>query len=101
MKKLAILMSVVMLVAFTAGVSLAAKKAAKLEMLTGEVVKVDVKKGNLVIKINGKDQTLKAEPQMLAGITVGEKVTIEKSGKTLKSIKPAEAPAEKEAPKTE
>jgi hypothetical protein len=107
MKKLAILMSVVMLVAFTAGVSLAAKKAAKVEILTGEVVKFDAKKGNLVIKINGKDQTLKAEPQMLAGITLGEKVTIEKSGKTLKSIKPAEvpavkeAPAEQEAPKTE
>jgi uncharacterized protein (DUF2141 family) len=92
MKKLAILMTVVMLVALTAGVSLAAKKAAKVETLTGEVVKIDAKKGDVVIKVNNKDLTLKAEPNMLAGITVGEKVTIEKSGRTLKSIKPAEAP---------
>ena len=92
MKKLAILMSVVMLVAFTAAITLAAEKVAKMEMLTGEVVKVDAKIGELVIKVGNKNQTLKAEPKMLSGITVGEKVTIEKSGKTLNSIKPAEAP---------
>jgi hypothetical protein len=102
MKKLAILMSVVMVVAFTAGVSLAAQKVAKVQMLTGEVVKVDAKKGNIVIKVNNKNQTLKAEPKMLAGITPGEKVTVEKSGKMLKSIKPAETPTKLEAPaKTE
>lgn len=107
MKKFAILMSVVMLVAFTAGVTLAAQKVAKVQMLTGEVVKVDAKKGNLVIKVNNKNQTLKAEPKMLAGITPGEKVSIEKSGNTLKSIKPSEAatkleaPAKKEAAETE
>jgi uncharacterized protein (DUF2141 family) len=101
MKKLAILMSVVMLVALTAGVSLAAKKAAKVETLTGEVVKIDAQKGDLVIKVNNKNQTLKAEPKMLAGITVGEKVTIEKTGRMLKSIKAAEVPAKTEAPKTQ
>jgi len=101
MKKLAILMSVVMLVAFTTGVSLAAKKPVKLQTLTGEVVTVDAQKGNLVIKVHNKNQTLKAEPTMLAGITAGEKVTIEKSGTTLKSIKPVAAPAKKEAPKSE
>jgi len=104
MKKLAILMSAVVLVAFTTGVTLAAHKVAKVQMLTGEVVKVDSAKGNLVIKVGNKNQTLKAEPKMLAGITPGEKVPIEKSGKTLKSIKPAEtetklqAPAKTEAP---
>ncbi len=35
---------------------------------------------------------------MLAGITPGEKVPIEESGKTLKSIKPAEAATKMEAP---
>jgi len=30
---------------------------------------------------------------MLNGITAGEKLTLEKRGKALKSIKPAEAPA--------
>jgi len=82
MKKLAILMSVVMVVAFTAGVSLAgtaAKNASKVQMQTGEVVKV-----------NNKNETLKAEPKMLNGITAGEKVTIEKGGDTVKSIKPVQ-----------
>ena len=52
-------------------------------------------------------RNMRAEPKMLVGITAGEKVTIEKTGKTLKSIKKFEAPAKfeapikKEAPKTE
>lgn len=88
MKKLAILVSVVMVVAFTTGVSLAAQKAAKIETQTGEVVKVDAKKGVIELKVHNKNETLKAEPKMLNDITTGEKVTIEKSGNTLKSIKP-------------
>jgi hypothetical protein len=98
MKKMAILMSVLMVVAFTAGVSLAAEKPAKVEKLSGEVVKVDAQKGDIVIKVKNKNHTLKAEPNMLAGITAGEKVTFEKSGKMLKSIKPVETPAKMEAP---
>jgi LEA14-like dessication related protein len=89
MKKLAILMSVVMLVAFTTSVSLAAQKAAKVKMITGEVVKVDTDKGDLVLKVKNKNHTYKAEPKMLTGITPGEKVTVEESGKMVKSIKPA------------
>jgi LEA14-like dessication related protein len=89
MKKLAILMSVVMLVAFTASVSMAAQKAAKVKMITGEVVKVDADKGDLVLKVKNKNHTYKAEPKMLTGITPGEKVTVEESGKMVKSIKPA------------
>jgi hypothetical protein len=72
-----------------------------MEMQTGEVVKVDAQKGDIVIKVGNKNETLKAEPKMLAGIITGEKVTIEKSGQTLKSIKPAEAHAKTEAPKTQ
>ena len=102
MKKLAILMSVVMLVAFTTGISLAAQKTAKVQMMTGQVVKVDSNKGDIVIKVGKKNETLKAEPKMLAGITPGEKVTFEKSGKMLKSIKPAETATKLQAPvKTE
>lgn len=102
MKKLAILMSVVMVVAFTTGVTLAAQKAAKVQMLTGKVVKIDEQKGDLVLKIKNKNHTFKAEPKMLAGITPGEMVTIEKSGKMLKSIKPADTATKLEAPaKTE
>jgi hypothetical protein len=98
MKKLAILMSAVMVVAFTIGVSLAAEKPVKVQMLTGEVVKVDAQKGDIVIKVKNKNHTLKAEPKMLAGITAGEKVTVEKSGNMLKSIKPFETPAKMETP---
>ena len=93
MKKLAILMSVVMVVAFTAGVSLAgtaAKNASKVQMQTGEVVKVDAKRGFIEIKVNNKNETLKAEPKMLNAINAGDKVTIEKGGDTLKSIKPVQ-----------
>lgn len=113
MRKLAIVMSVMMVIALTAGVSLAAQKAAKVQTVTGEVIKVDAKTGDIVIKFNNKDHALKAEPKMLTGIMTGEKVTIEKSGKTVKSIIAAqsharvntnakvETPVKKEAPKTE
>jgi hypothetical protein len=90
MKKLAILLSLVMVVAFTASISLAAQKAAKVQMVTGEVVKVDAEKGDIVLKVNKKNHTYKAEPKMLTEIKPGEKVTIERSGKMVKSIKPAE-----------
>ncbi|MBL7179483.1 MAG: hypothetical protein ABIK98_14205 [Pseudomonadota bacterium] len=97
MKKLAILMSVLMLITLTAGISMAKEKKApapaKLESLSGEVVKVDAAKGEIVIKADGKDQTLKAEPKLLEGIAAGQKVSIEKSETTLKSIKKVEAPA--------
>jgi hypothetical protein len=94
MKKLAILMSLVMVVAFTASISLAAQKAGKVKMMTGEVVKVDADKGDLVIKVKNKNHSFKAEPKMLTGITPGEKVTVEESGKMVKSIKPAAAKTE-------
>lgn len=97
MKKLAILLSVVMMVTLTSGVCLAkkAKKAAKVEMLSGEVVNVDAKAGTIVIKAKNKDKTLKAEPKLLEGIAAGEKVKIEIAGNMLKSIKKVETPAVK------
>jgi len=100
MKKLAILLSVVMMVTFTSGVCLAkkakaTKKAAKVEMLTGEVVNVDAAAGTIVIKVKDKDKTLKAEAKLLEGIAAGEKVKVEVTGDMLKSIKKVETPAKK------
>jgi len=91
MKKLAILMSVFMLVALTAGFALAEeKKAAKMEVLTGQVVAVDTAAGTIVIKVGDKEQTLKAEAKLLEGIAAGDKVSLEKAGDDVKSLKKAQ-----------
>jgi len=100
MKKLAILMSVIMLVTLTAGVCLAkgkkaAKPAVKVEILSGEVVNVDAQAGTIVVKVQDKEHSLKAEPKLLEGIAAGQKVNIETTGDMLKSIKKVEAPAVK------
>ena len=109
MKKIAILMSVLMLVTLTTGAALAKeKKVAKVKSLTGKVVKVDALAGTIVIKAKKKEQTLKSEPKLLEGISAGEKVKVEFTGDMLKSIKKvktlakkAKAPAKKvEAPAT-
>jgi hypothetical protein len=95
MKKIAILMSVIMLVALTAGVSMAAEKkhAAKLETMSGQIVKIDSAAGNIVIMSDGKEYTLKAEAKLLEGFAAGEQVKIEKTADVLKSIQKVEAPA--------
>ena len=94
MKKIAILMSVVMLIALTAGALLAAgEEAAKLETMSGQVVKVDAAAGNIVITSDGTECTLNAEAQLLDGVSAGDQVTVEKVGDMLKSIKKVEAPA--------
>jgi len=99
MKKLAMLLSVMMLVAFTSGISVAKTKAAKVRTATGVVVQVNDQAGTVVIKIHNKDQTLKAEPKMLEGLAAGAKVTIQSSGDMLKSIKPVAGPTTMAAPK--
>jgi UDP-3-O-[3-hydroxymyristoyl] glucosamine N-acyltransferase len=104
MKKIAILMSVVMLVVLTAGFAMAAEKpAAKVEMMSGDVSKIDAKAGTISVMVSGKDMALKAEAKLLEGIAVGDKVNIEATGGVLKSIKkaaaaPAAAPAATPAP---
>jgi hypothetical protein len=96
MKKIAILMSVLMLVTLTSGIALAkGTKVAKMKILTGEVVKVDAQAGTIVIKAKNKERTLKAEPKLIEGIAAGEKVTVEMTGNMLNSIKKVEAPAMK------
>ena len=88
MKKLALIMSVVMLMALTAGIVFSAEeKATQIEMLSGTVQEVNADEGMIVILANDEEQTLKAEPKMLEGIDVGQKVNIEKSGDVIKSIR--------------
>lgn len=100
MKKLAILMTALMVITLTMGVATAEQKkaaapataSAEVEMMSGEVVHVDAAAGTIVIKGNDKDHTLKAEPNLLKGCIAGDKVDAEVSGDTLKSIKKVEAP---------
>jgi hypothetical protein len=93
MKKLAILIiSALFLMGLIGGVSLAkAEDAAKVEMLSGQVVEVDATVGKIVIMANGEEQGLTAEPKLLEGIQIGDQVDVEKTGEVLKSIKRAEA----------
>jgi hypothetical protein len=103
MKKLAILMSALILMALTAGIGSATEKkdvnapttaaSAKLEMMSGEVMNIDAAAGTIVIKAHNKDRTLTAEPKLLEGFEAGEMVQIETTGNMLKSIKKVEAPA--------
>ena len=89
MKKMAIIMSVLMLIAFTAGITLAqgAPKAAKVETIQCDVVKVDAAAGQIVVSVQNKEQTLKANKGLLGSVKAGDKVSIEKTGDTVKSIK--------------
>jgi hypothetical protein len=93
MKKIAIVIAVLMVLGMTTSMLPAAEKAPKMEMLTGEVVDLDAETGTIVIMANGEEQTLNAEPKLLKGIEIGDKVNIEKSGDALKSIKKALPPA--------
>jgi len=94
MKKMAIIMSVMMLIAFTAGITLAAgaPKAAKVEIIQGTVVKVDADAGKIVVSVQNKEQTFNADKKLLGSVKAGDMVSIEKTGDTVKSIKVVTAP---------
>lgn len=83
-----------------AGLSVAAekKRAAKIEKLTGSVVKVDAKAGSITIKAGEKEHALKAEAKLLEGVSAGDEVEVEVSGHTVKSLKKVEKPAPAPAP---
>ncbi|MBU0993926.1 MAG: hypothetical protein KJ737_15635 [Proteobacteria bacterium] len=92
MKKLSLVLSVFMLVAMSAGLVMAAEKhaakhVATLESLEGQVVSIDTHAGKIVIMANNKEETLEADANLIKDIVVGEKVSIEKTGNILKSIK--------------
>ncbi len=89
MKKMAIIMSVLMLIAFKAGITLpqGAPKAAKVETIQCNVVKVDAAAGQIVVSVQNKEQTLKAGKELLGSVKAGDKVIIVKTGDTVTSIK--------------
>ena len=94
MKKLALILSIIILAALTANITFAGdqkastgQKVEKLEMLTGKVVSTDTVTGKIVIMSNDKENTLQAQPNMLEGIMAGQYVKIEKTGDVVKSIK--------------
>jgi len=87
------ILTVVAVMFVLAGLSFAAEKAAKVEKLTGDVVKVDAKAGSITIKAGEKEHALKAEAKILEGINAGDKVEVEVANGKVKSIKKVEAPA--------
>lgn len=95
MKKLAILMSALMLIALASGLGPAEEKALILEMLSGKVVSIDNRAGTIVILADNQAYTLTAEPKLLERIAPGEMVDIEIAGDVLKSIKKINAPVVK------
>lgn len=95
MKKFAILMSVLMLIALTSGLGPAEEKALTLEMLRGKVVSIDNRAGTIVILADNQAYTLTAEPKLLERIAPGEMVDIEITGDVLKSIKKINTPVVK------
>ena len=87
MKKIALLISLLMLAVLMSGSAFAAtKKAVQVQTLIGKILKIDTTAGTVTIKTRHKEFTVKGEPQLLSGITVGERVRFEKSGDMLKSI---------------
>ncbi len=92
MKKIAVVLAVVVLVVSLVSLAVADTKK-------GTVKAVDAKAGSVVLTVDGKDMTLKADKSVdLAKLKAGEKVeaTIEKD--VLKSVKAEAAPAAKKAP---
>ncbi len=101
MKKIALLLSALMLVALVSTSAFAAtQKEAKVHTMFTHVLKIDTKADTITFKGTRKDYTLKAEPQLLAGITVGDHVKIEASNGVLKSIKKLQAKTTKETAAT-
>jgi|WetSurMetagenome_2_1015567.scaffolds.fasta_scaffold72831_2 hypothetical protein len=107
MKKIAMIVSVLILFAFTAGMTFAADapkdapkaapKAVALETIQGKVAKVDAAAGKIVVTVKDKEQTLTAEKKVLESVKAGDMVSIEKAGDAVKTIKVLAPPAGKPA----
>jgi hypothetical protein len=96
MKKLAILLAVMMVMAMGVGTVMAKEKMApKMHSLTGDVVKVNATAGTMTITVAKKAHHLQGEPKLLEGVAVGEKVVVEVVGTSIKSIKKVQAPVVK------
>lgn len=88
MKKIAVVLATAVLV--VALVSLAFASAAKM----GTVKSVDAKAGTVVLTMDGKDETLKADKSVdLGKVKAGDKVEVTVEKDTIKSMKAAAAAA--------
>ncbi|MBU0993935.1 MAG: hypothetical protein KJ737_15680 [Proteobacteria bacterium] len=93
MKKLALALSVFMMVIMSAVFVMAAEKkqVAQLESLEGEVMSIDISGGQIVfLTTDNQKEVLKADPRIIEDIAIGEQITIEKAGDVIKSIKKSE-----------
>ena len=97
MRKVALAVAVSMIVVLAVGISMAAeqKQMAKVEKYSGEVMNVNHAAGSIEIKVGTVEHALTAQPKLLSGIKVGDKVDFEQAGKALQSIKVAAVPAPK------
>lgn len=89
MRKLLVIISALMLIGFTAGITLAVDAP---EMIQGKVIKIDTVAGKITVKAQDVEQTLTVETTLLESIKTGDMVEIEKAGDIVKSIKVAQAP---------
>jgi hypothetical protein len=99
MKKITMIVSALMLFAFTAGITLAAEapkaapKAATMETIQGKVTKIDAAAGKITVMVKDKEQTMTAEKKLLESVKAGDMVSIEKAGDAVKTIKVMAPPA--------
>ena len=94
MKKLTVVLVVVLSLCLVVSMAFAA------DMKKGTIKSVDAKAGSVVVNIDGKDHTFKADKAVdLGKVKAGEAVELSVEKDTVKSIKAAAAaPAKKKAP---
>jgi hypothetical protein len=94
MKKLSVVLVVVLSLCLVVSMAFAA------DMKKGTIKSVDAKAGSVVVTIDGKDHTFKADKAVdLGKVKVGEAVELSVEKDTVKSISAAAAaPAKKKAP---
>jgi hypothetical protein len=92
MKKLSVVLVVVLSLCLVASIALAGGKQ-------GTIKSVDAKAGSVVITVDGKDETLKADKGVdLGKVKAGEKVEFTADKGVVKEIKAAAAAPAKKAP---
>ncbi len=90
MKRIAVVLAVVVLVASLVSLAIAA------ETKMGTIKSLDAKAGTVVLTVDGKDMTLKADKSVdLGKLKAGEKVEASIEKDTLKSVKAEAAPKAK------
>ena len=94
MKKIALILSIIVLTVMTTTITAArgqkevtTHKVKKVEVFTGKVVSADAASGKIIIMHNGWEDTLQAQPKMLEGVMAGKYYKIERTGDAVTSIK--------------